>query len=398
VCGVFGPIDPKVSVEEIMELASAENTAISDIIRLNRFKNGSREPSATLKITFHGQNLPNKVKIGYVSYSVRPFVAPPLRCYRCQRLGHLAEGCNSPRRCLLCAGPHEHSVCTSAKKRCANCNGAHAANSLECPYIAKAIAVEKLRATGRTYAQAVKEVDSLQQQTPNGAHHPQASIEARPFSSSSGVALDTGMMTVDVHQSQGPCPSFEPVQIPLIRGNQVENQPVFKHNFTLDSDKGHRANKPTEDFRKIMREELVSSEKRLDDTIRASLTGYSIKLGKFLHEVFNINLLNEGAKERSLLLISSIRNAFGQEVSDVLQGEWLPACPVAADQGLFVPGTLTKTCNLSAPQLKKSADSGLPGRSELPVRVTTVRSSAASKCRGQTRARSKGKSASKQAQ
>ena len=86
-------------------------------------------------------------------------MAPAMRCYRCQQVGHLAEGCNGPRRCLLCAGPHEHSVCTSAEKHCANCKGPHPANSLECPFIAKATAVEKLRANGRSYAQAVKEVE-----------------------------------------------------------------------------------------------------------------------------------------------------------------------------------------------------------------------------------------------
>lgn len=135
--GVIGPVDPNVDVRDVVELASAGDFVISDIVRLTRFRNGNREPSATLKVTFQGQALPKKLKIGYVSYSVRPFVAPPMRCYRCQRLGHLAEGCNSPRRCLLCAGPHEHSVCTSVEKLCANCGGSHQANSLECPYITK---------------------------------------------------------------------------------------------------------------------------------------------------------------------------------------------------------------------------------------------------------------------
>jgi hypothetical protein len=59
-------------------------------------------------------------------------------------------------------------------------------------------------------------------------------------------------------------------------------------------------------------------------------------LGDFLHEVFKINLLNEGAKERSLFLISIPRNAFGQEVSGVLQGEWLHACTAVSDQGPLI--------------------------------------------------------------
>ncbi len=41
--GVFGPIEPNVSVEEVMELACAGDIVISDIICLTRFHNGNRD-------------------------------------------------------------------------------------------------------------------------------------------------------------------------------------------------------------------------------------------------------------------------------------------------------------------------------------------------------------------
>jgi hypothetical protein len=121
-------------------------------------------------------------------------------------------------------------------------------------------------------------------------------------------------------------------------------------------------------------------------------------LDKFIHEVFKINLLNEVAKERSFFLISLLRNAFGQEVSKVLQEEWLPACPLASDQDLPLKGISSKTSKLGAPQLKKSAGSELLGRLEVPVESSSQTSQAAYKQGGQTQAQGKGKSTRKQSQ
>jgi hypothetical protein len=100
-----------------------------------------------------------------------------------------------------------------------------------------------------------------------------------------------------------------------------------------------------------------------------------------------------------LLLISLLRNAFGREVSEVLQEEWLSANQVASDQELPLQGISSKTSELGAPQLKKSAGSELLRRLEVPVGSSSARSSqAAYKLGGQTRARGKGKSTRKQSQ
>ena len=85
----------------------------------------------------------------------------PLRCYKCQQMNHIASGCTGPRRCLLCAGPHDKSECPGSggsKHLCANCGGPHSASARECPIMAGARAVEKLRATGLSYADAAKKV------------------------------------------------------------------------------------------------------------------------------------------------------------------------------------------------------------------------------------------------
>ena len=100
--------------------------------RLSRSVEGRRVPSTSLRIVFEGADLPRSVKIGYISYPVRKYEFPPLQCYKCQRFGHSAEGCNSKVRCLVCSGPHKVSDCQNGEIRCANCGGPHKANSRDC--------------------------------------------------------------------------------------------------------------------------------------------------------------------------------------------------------------------------------------------------------------------------
>jgi hypothetical protein len=125
---------------------------------------GVRAESSAVKVIFEGWLLPKKVYIDYLRYPVRPFVLATLRCFRCQGVGHVAGGCTGPRKCLLCAGPHDKSECphsTGLKRTCANCGGPHSASARECPVIVGARAVEKLRATGLSYADAAKKVRQL---------------------------------------------------------------------------------------------------------------------------------------------------------------------------------------------------------------------------------------------
>ncbi|KAF2358862.1 Zinc finger CCHC-type [Trinorchestia longiramus] len=90
------------------------------------------------------------IYVGFTRYAVFPFNAPPRRCSRCQRLGHVAVNCNSPIRCLVCSGPHTKDECTAkpGQEKCSNCHQTHIAISKEYLALRNAAAIEKLQCSG----------------------------------------------------------------------------------------------------------------------------------------------------------------------------------------------------------------------------------------------------------
>ena len=61
-----------------------------------------------------------------------------IRCYKCQRFGHLAKFCTNHIRCEFCAGSHECDKKCFGEAFCANCSGNHPSYSTSCPsYISR---------------------------------------------------------------------------------------------------------------------------------------------------------------------------------------------------------------------------------------------------------------------
>lgn len=51
---------------------------------------------------------------------------PPLRCYKCQRYGHVAAQCRGKPRCAKCGGGHEYGGCgEKAELRFCSCGDPH---------------------------------------------------------------------------------------------------------------------------------------------------------------------------------------------------------------------------------------------------------------------------------
>ncbi|XP_064462242.1 uncharacterized protein LOC135372676 [Ornithodoros turicata] len=128
VISVFELVD--VSPEEIlMEMMDQD---VVDVRKIKIRKNGLYITTRNLVLTFDKPTLPTKLKVGYLSADVRPYIPNPLRCFRCNRFGHAADGCRGSACCARCGkSDHETKEC-KGPDCCVNCSSNHPSYSRSC--------------------------------------------------------------------------------------------------------------------------------------------------------------------------------------------------------------------------------------------------------------------------
>ncbi|XP_075730736.1 uncharacterized protein LOC142774230 [Rhipicephalus microplus] len=92
-------------------------------------------PLHSVILTFRDDRpIPGKIYLEFTSHPVEEYLGLALRCYNCQRLGHMAKSCRNTRQCKICSEEHHHKECKSVlQPKRANCAGNHAASYSGCP-------------------------------------------------------------------------------------------------------------------------------------------------------------------------------------------------------------------------------------------------------------------------
>lgn len=131
-----------IPVEEDLEKLKwcIQGGEVSRVKRLLQTVNGDRVSSFSVLLEFEGTVLPDRVKIWCMSFPVRVFVPPPLRCYKWQRYGHIAVVCKEKQKCLKCGGEHRFEKCgDNVLDKCSNCGGQHRLSFRSCEVRKKAV-------------------------------------------------------------------------------------------------------------------------------------------------------------------------------------------------------------------------------------------------------------------
>lgn len=124
--GVIYGVSTDVTEEEIK--VNIRGVCVNNVKRLPYTRDGVKRPSMSVMLALDEDKLPERIRIGYVSYVVRPYIPPPTRCFKCQRFGHTAVACRAKAHCAKCGGDHEYGKCTEGIKiKCCNCGGEHSA-------------------------------------------------------------------------------------------------------------------------------------------------------------------------------------------------------------------------------------------------------------------------------
>ncbi|KAF2890741.1 hypothetical protein ILUMI_15432, partial [Ignelater luminosus] len=120
-------------------------------------RNGVFVNTASVLLTFNRIKLPGRVKVSFYSLEVRPYIPAPLRCYRCQSFGHIANCKRNP--ICNCGKPvHENSECEEPFV-CVNCDGNHSSLSPKCPVYRLEKEIKTIQTLQKIpYAEARKQV------------------------------------------------------------------------------------------------------------------------------------------------------------------------------------------------------------------------------------------------
>ena len=146
---------------DISEVEIKENIRGGKATDVKRFKakEGGTKNTPVL-ITFDGSLLPARVFIGCLSFQVRPYQRPPLRCFKCQRFGHMAASFRGNRHCAICGEDHDTLKCEQLASKCCNCGGNHLASYKECGHFLKARQVQEVRDQHKiSYAETLKKME-----------------------------------------------------------------------------------------------------------------------------------------------------------------------------------------------------------------------------------------------
>jgi len=131
---------------------------------VRRFRSKSKDSSdmtesKSVFLQFTTADLPSEIKLGYMLFRVKQYIPRPLRCFKCNRYGHVANHCRGKLRCSICSGKHKYCECSAAAPKCPNCGGSHPAIEKICPRYQRETETFKLKSVANlSYADACKEL------------------------------------------------------------------------------------------------------------------------------------------------------------------------------------------------------------------------------------------------
>ena len=156
--GVITGIATNFDEDEIK--AACKKFGVIDVKRLTRKYQGCIVKCLSVCLTFNTPKLPSVLTIGYEKFQVKPYIPHVIRCYNCQRLGHIASNCRSKTRCVHCGGFHSFESCSQNNEpKCSRCGGSHSAAYAGCETFKLEKKIQGIRVTFNiSYADAAKAI------------------------------------------------------------------------------------------------------------------------------------------------------------------------------------------------------------------------------------------------
>ena len=139
---------------------------IENIFRLQKFDKiqNKKRGTESLIIVFGSEiDFPSHSYLGYRRLTVKEFIPHPIRCFKCQKFGHISKNCRGKQKCPLCSEDHTFEECQNREnKKCSNCGGSHSAGFKGCIVFVKAQEIKQLSHQKKiTYSEATKQINLI---------------------------------------------------------------------------------------------------------------------------------------------------------------------------------------------------------------------------------------------
>ena len=97
---------------------------------------------------------------GYKRINVKEFIPYPVRCFKCQKYGHVSQNCRGTTKCPICGNNHTFEQCDNKQNRkCCNCRLSHSAGYKGCEEFLKAKKIKQFSHSNKiSYAEATKQL------------------------------------------------------------------------------------------------------------------------------------------------------------------------------------------------------------------------------------------------
>ena len=117
--------------EDILQALKTKGYKVNSVYRFNITKGTISSPSTTVALEFDGPP-PQDILLNGLVFHPETQKASPLRCKRCQKLGHTSKFCNNPQVCADCGQPHDDTLGCTSPPNCVNCCEPHPSSSPNC--------------------------------------------------------------------------------------------------------------------------------------------------------------------------------------------------------------------------------------------------------------------------
>ncbi|XP_055838938.1 uncharacterized protein LOC129906964 [Episyrphus balteatus] len=132
---VFAPILINVPEKEIVDEMATQG--ITAVYKFTKNIEGKQRPTGLMLFTFDLYKPPPTVEMGFYREKVKEYIPNPMRCRKCQILGHTIKWCTREEVCATCnLQPHDNAPESCTRVMCANCpqtEEPHPSSSNKCP-------------------------------------------------------------------------------------------------------------------------------------------------------------------------------------------------------------------------------------------------------------------------